>query len=117
MKSLYIPLSRQEYLQQHSSLVSHHQSSSLQVLNKEIVFHLLFQSEETNYVILLMRTNFTNLFQVEIVVFLFLSKESDLVKQFFPNVSKSVVDGEQDDLDDKTKNNKQETTNHKVESI
>ena len=60
-----------------------------------------------------MINNFTNLFQAEIVVFLFLSEESGLVQQFFPNVSISVVDGEQDDLDEKTKKNKKETTNHK----
>ena len=59
-----------------------------------------------------MINNFTNLFQAEIVVFLFLSGESGLVKQFLPNVSKSVVDWEQDDLHEKTKKDKEETTNH-----
>ena len=60
-----------------------------------------------------MINNFTNLFQAEIVVFLFLSGESGLVKQFLPNVSKSVVDWEQDDLNEETKKNKKETPNHK----
>ena len=64
-----------------------------------------------------MRNNLTNLFQVDIPVFLFLSEESGLVKQLFPNMSISVVDGEQDDLNEKTKKNNKETTNHKLQSI